>query len=545
MFDKGQEHRMIRIILNNKAFEQDIRELLMAFYPGEKFVYDCDRTAENPVIFTVMGILSPDRSEYSLHLAEGDAVSCHGKAGRTAGTFDGNKAESGMDGFGPEAKGKAADLLTEAEEGFLAELKEEAAHQWEPISVDFEDRKETKNKIKRRLYVLLLLRTGRGLPWGALTGIRPVKLAMAKLAEGMGETETALYMQKTYFASAEKTALSIEIAQRERSLLAGVDCEHGYSLYVGIPFCPTTCLYCSFTSYPIGKWEGRVGLYLEALFRELDYVAERMAGKTLDTVYIGGGTPTSLSAADLDRLLTKLRSAFPMDKVREFTVEAGRPDSITREKLWVLKAHGITRISINPQTMNQETLNLIGRRHTVQEVKDTFAMAREEGFDNINMDLIVGLPEEGIREIKNTMEEIKALTPDSLTVHTLAVKRAARLNTRKELYKDLKIEGTREMIGLAAQAAREMRLLPYYLYRQKNMTGNFENVGYALPGKACLYNVLIMEEKQTIVGCGAGTTTKRLFSRENRIERCENVKEVAVYIEKNDEMIGRKRKLLE
>ena len=243
-------------------------------------------------------------------------------------------------------------------------------------------------------------------------------------------------------------------------------------------------------------------------------------------------------------MITRLKKTFDFSTVQEFTVEAGRPDSITREKLQVLKNHGVTRISINPQTMKEETLKLIGRRHTVEDVKERFQMAREMGFDNINMDLIIGLPEEGLEDVRTTMEEVKALAPDSVTVHSLAIKRAARLNTMKEVYKDLKITNTQEMIDLTAQYAREMGLEPYYLYRQKNMAGNFENVGYAAPGKACIYNVLIMEEQQTIIGCGAGTTTKRLFPEENRIERAENVKDVEQYISRIDEMIERKRRLL-
>ena len=258
----------------------------------------------------------------------------------------------------------------------------------------------------------------------------------------------------------------------------------------------------------------------------------------------GGGTPTSLKADSLDWLLSKLEDIFDLSNVRELTVEAGRPDSITREKLAVLKKHGVTRISINPQTMNQRTLDFIGRRHTVEQVKECFYMARQMGFDNINMDLIVGLPEERMEDVRHTMEEIFSLNPDSITVHSLAVKRAARLNTMKEIYKNLKITNTQEMIDLTAEYAVRMGMEPYYLYRQKNMAGNFENVGYAKEGKACLYNILIMEEKQTIVACGAGSTSKRVYPN-GRIERCENVKEVVLYIEKIDEMIERKRKLFE
>jgi oxygen-independent coproporphyrinogen-3 oxidase len=284
--------------------------------------------------------------------------------------------------------------------------------------------------------------------------------------------------------------------------------------------------------------------YLEALFKEMDYTAEKMEGRTLDTVYIGGGTPTSLSAGHLDRLIKRLKETFDFQTVKEFTVEAGRPDSITEDKLKVLKEHGVTRISINPQTMKPETLSLIGRRHSVDMVKEQFFLARSLGFDNINMDLIIGLPEEDMEDVKHTMEEIKALGPDSITVHSLAIKRAARLNMFKDKYGDLKISNTEEMIDLTAAYAREMGQEPYYLYRQKNMAGNFENVGYSLPGKACIYNILIMEEKQTIVALGAGTTTKVVFPSENRLERVENVKDVEQYITRIDEMLERKEKML-
>ena len=242
--------------------------------------------------------------------------------------------------------------------------------------------------------------------------------------------------------------------------------------------------------------------------------------------------------------MRKLKATFDFSSVKEFTVEAGRPDSITEEKLKVLLDYGVTRISINPQTMKQATLDLIGRRHTVDMVREKYRLAREMGFDNINMDLIIGLPEEDLEDVRHTMEEIRALDPDSITVHSLAIKRAARLNMFKEKYGDLKITNTQDMIDLTASCAREMGQEPYYLYRQKNMAGNFENVGYSRPGKACIYNILIMEEKQTIVACGAGTTTKVVYPAENRLERVENVKDVEQYIARIDEMLERKEKLL-
>ena len=356
------------------------------------------------------------------------------------------------------------------------------------------------------------------------------------------------YMKQTYFTSNEKINLCIEIAQREEKLLSAIDYRNGYSLYIGIPFCPTTCLYCSFTSYPLVSWRQKVDSYLDALEKELDYVAVKFGKKHLNSIYIGGGTPTTLEPYQLDRLIRKIRCSFDLSHCLEFTVEAGRPDSITREKLETLKKWDITRISINPQTMKDETLKIIGRRHTVAQTVESFQLARELGFDDINMDLIMGLPEESLEDVRDTLEQVKALKPDNLTVHSLALKRAARLNMFKEDYKDYKMVNTTEHMNLTAEYAKKMGLEPYYLYRQKSMAGNLENVGYASPGKAGIYNILIMEEKQTIVACGAGASTKRVWNEPNpdgthRIERCENVKDVAQYIARIDEMIERKQKL--
>ena len=412
------------------------------------------------------------------------------------------------------------------------------------FEVDFSDRQATKNQLKQKLYQVLSDITGEKLPWGTLTGIRPTKIPMKLLEEGKSKAEIRSYMKDTYFASDEKIELSIDIAERELEILKKIDYENGYSLYIGIPFCPTTCLYCSFTSFPLVSWRTKVDSYLDALEHELDYVAVKFGKKHLNSIYIGGGTPTTLEPYQLDRLIRKIRCSFDLSDCLEFTVEAGRPDSITREKLETLKKWGITRISINPQTMKDETLKIIGRRHTVAQTVESFQMARELGFDDINMDLIMGLPEESLEDVKNTLDQVKALKPDNLTVHSLALKRAARLNMFKEDYKDYKMVNTTEHMDLTAEYAKEMGLEPYYLYRQKSMAGNLENVGYASQGKAGIYNILIMEEKQTIVACGAGTVTKRVYG-DGRIDRCDNVKDVKLYMEKIDEMIRRKQKLFE
>ena len=402
----------------------------------------------------------------------------------------------------------------------------------------------TKNEHKLSVYHDLCDYTGHTLPWGNLTGIRPTKLSMGMLAEGKDDDAIIAQMKEEHAVSDEKARLSLDIAKREKRILDKIHYEDGYSLYIGIPFCPTTCLYCSFTSYPIAQWKKRVNDYLDALFREIDFVAQVYQDKVLDTVYIGGGTPTTLEADALDRLLSRMRERFDFQHVTEFTVEAGRADSITRDKLDVLKKHGVTRISVNPQTMKDETLKIIGRQHTVAQVREAFALARAAGFDNINMDLISGLPEENHKDMEHTMQEIAALKPDSVTVHALAIKRASRLNELWEEYKGSMGVLQEETAQMMEQYAREMGLLPYYLYRQKNMAGNLENVGYAAPGKAGIYNILIMEEKQTIVACGAGSISKRVYS-DGRIERCENVKDVTSYIERIGEMIERKRVLLE
>ena len=387
-----------------------------------------------------------------------------------------------------------------------------------------------KADLKHLLYDFLCAYTGKSLPWGELIGIRPTKIAMQHMEAGASAEETAAYMEKEFRVSREKSLLAVDIAERERRILSDIHYKDGYSLYVGVPFCPTTCLYCSFTSFPIAAWRERVDAYLDALIREIRETSGLMKDRILDTVYIGGGTPTTLEPDQLDRLLTAIETWFPMDRIQEFTVEAGRPDSITAEKLRTLRRHKITRISVNPQTMKEETLKIIGRRHTVDQTVEAFRLARQEGFDNINMDIILGLPEETPEDVAETLRRIEELDPDSLTVHSLAVKRASRL------------QQWNESMRIAAEGAARMDMVPYYLYRQKNMSGNFENVGYAREGKYGIYNILIMEETQSILALGAGSISKALFEN-GRIERADNCKDVATYIETIEEMIARKRRL--
>lgn len=405
------------------------------------------------------------------------------------------------------------------------------------------ERKEYKNHLKRAIYDVLHELTGENLPWGTLTGIRPSKIPMQLMDEGYTNPQIASYMRETYYTSNKKTSLAIAVANREKEILDNIDKKNGYSLYVGIPFCPSICLYCSFGSHPYEKWGHLADTYLETLFKELRYIADVMKDKRLDSIYVGGGTPTTLTPCQLDKLLKKLRELFDMSAVKEFTVEAGRPDTVDAKKMAVLYENGVDRISVNPQTMNQSTLDLIGRAHTVEQVISAFHMAREAGFKNINMDIIVGLPGEGIDEVRHTVNEIQKLNPDSLTVHSLALKRATRLNLFKDKYIKESFDNSQEIMDIIDQSAMQMGMEPYYMYRQKNIAGNLENIGYARRGSFGIYNIMIMEEKQTIMAAGSGASTKFVFD-DGRIERAENVKDLKNYIERIDEMIQRKEKYL-
>lgn len=395
--------------------------------------------------------------------------------------------------------------------------------------------------VRSAVYHMLKEKTGQHFPWGMLTGIRPAKTINTYMDTGLTKAESIKKMIETYEMSPEKAELAATVATAERSILEKAD-KNGISLYIGIPFCPTRCLYCSFTSYPIDIYKTKVDGYVEALIKELKFLGEKAQGKRLDSIYIGGGTPTSLTAEQLDKIMAAVSETFDLSNILEYTVEAGRPDTITAEKLKVIKKNGASRISVNPQTMNDDTLRLIGRKHTVDDIKRVFYEARSIGHDNINMDLILGLPGEGEAEVKNTMEEIKKLSPESLTVHTLAVKRASRLKETLGEYDLAKAMLMENILGLSAKGAAEMGLAPYYMYRQKNMLGSFENVGYAKKGFESIYNVVIMEETQSIYAAGAGASTKLYDPETDRIERIFNVKNVDEYIGRIDEMIDRKRK---
>lgn len=417
----------------------------------------------------------------------------------------------------------------------------ERAAAWEmPYSAESLTEKEEKRCIKRTIYELLRKEIGIRPQWGLLTGVRPAKLVSVLLEEGKSDADCMKYLVEDYLVLPQKAELALKVAKAEQKILAGNRPEE-ISLYIGIPFCPTRCLYCSFTAYPLHQYQNRVDEYLDAMFRELEWLAAYSRQFVLKNIYIGGGTPTSLNETQLERLLRKVEALFHPDETMEYTIEAGRPDTITREKLRLMKAYGVNRISINPQTMNEKTLRAVGRRHTVEDIRRVFWEARAEGHENINMDLILGLPGEDAADVRHTMEEIAKLEPDNVTVHTLAVKRASRLKEELSQHDMTTAETLEEMLDIAAEYAEKMGMEPYYMYRQKNMVGNFENVGYCHPGKEGVYNVQIMEEKQTILAAGAGASTKTIDPETDRIERVFNVKSIEDYIGRIEEMIERKR----
>ncbi len=404
-------------------------------------------------------------------------------------------------------------------------------------------RPQVKNQLKRVLYNMLTELSGRTLPWGTMTGIRPTKVPMKMICEGCDDELISDHMRSEYLCSKEKIDLATKIAHREKSITDSIK-EDGFSLYIGIPFCPTTCMYCSFTSYPIASWKDRVDEYIRALKKELDFFKAYYDGRCPDSIYIGGGTPTTLLPQQLEDLIMSVKERFDTSSLREFTVEAGRPDSITDDKLRVLKNMGVDRISINPQTMNDKTLKIIGRAHSVADVYKAYDTARSAGFDNINMDLIMGLPGEDEDDVAVTLDKVGKLSPDSLTIHSMAIKRAAGMARFLSEHSDIASVNTPHMMEMAHDCASALGLVPYYLYRQKNMAGNFENVGYAREGKFGIYNIAIMEEVCDIAAVGAGTISKRIFA-DNRIERCDNVKDVALYIDRIDDMIDKKAKLFD
>ena len=428
-----------------------------------------------------------------------------------------------------------------------------------------EDRFRDKNNIKRAVYNALSELAGSKLPWGTLTGIRPVRILERYGPVLKNREELRAKLKEEFLISEDKLRLSETIYDNELRALSSIDYKNGYSVYIGIPFCPTRCVYCSFTSYPLGLFEDKLPDYIAAVEKELASI-ERLErtegsvlyGKKLQTVYVGGGTPSVLSPELTARLIDGVKVCLDTSWLKELTFEAGRPDTIDMDKLTVLKQLGVDRISINPQTMNEGTLKAIGREHSVDDIREAFLLARKAGFDNINMDVIAGLPGEGIKEFEHTLSEIGKLDPESLTVHTLAVKRASRLNMEGNAWggverKGLDKEGASDvsrMVELGKEYALKRGLEPYYLYRQKNMAGNLENTGYARRGKESLYNILMMEEKHTVIGIGAGSSTKLVAYdgeafKDNSVRRFENTKDLKSYLTETESLIKKREAFFE
>jgi len=372
-------------------------------------------------------------------------------------------------------------------------------------------------------------------PWGSLTGIRPAKVAAELLDKGMSDEQADRVLEETYFVTAERRRLCLDAAKVAREVDRDLT-ERDISVYVGIPFCPTRCSYCSFVSNSVEKTFHLIEPYLEMLHREIAVAAENVKrlGLNVKSFYMGGGTPTSISAEQMDRLLTHLQECFNLGAMAECTVEAGRPDTITREKLEVLKKHHIERISVNPQTMEDHVLRAIGRRHTAEDIVKTMELVEEMGFPHVNMDLIVGLPEDTPEGFRRTLDRVMAFNTDNLTIHTLSLKKGSRIT----------LEGTRlptvdevgEMLAYADPALRSRGYAPYYLYRQKYQSGSFENVGWSKPEGVGLYNVYIMEELHSILSLGAGGSTKMVDRRNNRIERVFNLKFPQEYIRREEKI---------
>ena len=497
---------MIKIVCNNTDFEYDIKAMVMAFYPYENPEYhivteDSFDAGEDTVIRINMQPESINISVYNDKKCESDSQ-----------------------------------------------------------TVENSTKKKYRDDLKRLLYDVLVRFIKVKLRWGTLTGVRPTKLPMKQLLAGSDYETTVEYMKNEYFCTDEKARLSTTIAEKEIEILDREGFGDGYSIYIGIPFCPTVCTYCSFSSIGLNMIKNPDELmdnYIDALEKECRYVSTVYPDRKLTSIYVGGGTPTALSVSHMQRLMDIINECFPVGEVSEFCVEAGRPDSINEEMLMVLKNGGVNRISVNPQTMKQETLNSIGRAHTVEQTKEAFLLARKCGFDNINMDLIAGLYGETTEDFAYTLSELDTLAPDSFTVHSLVVKRASQYRQQKEAFtEEYDNENVTEaMLDMAFEYAKKHDFMPYYMYRQKNKAGLgdghvLENVGYSKAGKESVYNIMIMEERQTILAIGAGAQSKfvkpyNAYKEDmDGLSRNANVKNVYGYIERIDEMIERKKRWL-
>ncbi|WP_175988208.1 coproporphyrinogen III oxidase [Bacillus sp. Marseille-Q1617] len=429
------------------------------------------------------------------------------------------------------------------------EFHSEYSRDWQPFETDKERFRQVKTALSHVYLNVLQELTGIRQKWGILTGIRPTKLIHKQNQLGKPKEEVHEKLKEEYLIMEEKIQLMQNIVDRQLSVVPDLyEVHNEVSIYIGIPFCPTKCAYCTFPAYAILGKQGRVDSFLAGLHYEIQEMGRwlKEKGIKITTIYYGGGTPTSITAEEMDALYDEMYRSFPdVDKVREVTVEAGRPDTISVEKLEVLNKWNIDRISINPQSYTQETLKAIGRHHTVEETIDKFHLARQMGMNNINMDLIIGLPNEELPELQHSLDETEKLMPESLTVHTLSFKRASEMTKNKEKYRVADRLEIERMMNLAEEWTSEHGYEPYYLYRQKNILGNLENVGYALPGQDSIYNIMIMEEVQTIIGIGCGAASKFIDPKTGKITHFANPKEPNAYNLSFKEYTEKKIKILD
>ena len=382
--------------------------------------------------------------------------------------------------------------------------------------------------------------------WGTVTGIRPVKIARTMLKSGKTEEDFRNHFMGELEVSEEKTNLTLDIAKLEIEVLKNID-SNDICIYIGVPFCKTRCLYCSFVTNSAANNQKYMDDFVKSLIKEIEYTANLLKSTDYRIVglYFGGGTPTTLAAKDLKIIFDKCFEMFDLSALREFTVEAGRPDTIDEEKLVTMKNSGVTRISINPQTMNDEILDIIGRAHTVDDIYKSFELARKCGFDNVNMDLIAGLPTETIEQFRHSLDSVIGLEPECITVHTMSIKRGSRLHEQLGDYALTNPETVKNMVDYSLEKLTSNKYHPYYLYRQKHMVGDLENIGYSKNGYECLYNIMIMEETNSIVSLGCGGVTKIVNLPNDKIERVFNVKEAMDYVTRTDEMCRRKDVILD
>lgn len=485
---------MIGLSDTASAYRETIKDIIWLFYPGARFVTESE-------------------GDFSLHLILGQTE----KLWAEAQLF---------------ANGVA---LAQREEG-------------QPITAE-----KTSNELKRlaRLAVYRLLSTysrSNPSPWGIMTGIRPTKVVHCLLDLGWDKESIKNYLQDNYALQEDKAKLITSVAMVQRPLLLSKEqTKKLLGIYIGIPFCPSRCLYCSFPSYSIQRHRDMVDPFLKALLEEIKIIGEmiKSQGLLVQSIYLGGGTPTSLNYEQLQLLLQAIQQYLKSPSTLEITVEGGRPDTLNDDVFALLADSGVTRLSINPQSMNQKTLDVIGRAHTVEDIYRSFVSARKYSFASLNMDLIIGLPGETVADVAKTMSSVLQLNPENLTVHTLALKRASALKERLSEFPPLQAETAVAMWQETARGAAAMGQRPYYMYRQKQMVGNLENIGYALPGHECIYNIQMIEERQTIIGLGVGAGSKWVNPETLTLVNEYNAKDPKQYVARLDEYIGRKLKHLQ